>query len=72
MSKNGKLVSKLFHQQTNKAENGAKPHVEDLTEVEIPELNIHEKIINNDGVQSKVQAKRSVSIIFERMKKKAY
>ena len=52
MSKNGKLVSKLIHQQTKNAEKGGEPHVEDLTEVDIPELNIHEQIINNDGINA--------------------
>jgi hypothetical protein len=35
VSKNGNLVSKLVHQQTKNAEKGGKPHVEDLTEVDI-------------------------------------
>ena len=64
VSKNGKLVSKLVHQHTNNAENGRMPHVEDLTEVDIPELNIHEQIINNDGIERKMKAKRNVSQTF--------
>ena len=64
VSKNGKLVSKLVHQHTNNAEKGRKPHVEDLTEVDIPELNIHEQIINNDGIERKMKAKRNVSQTF--------
>ena len=61
VSKNGKLVWKLMHQQTKNGQNGEKPHVEDLTEVDIPDLNIHEKIINNDGIERKFQEKRNVS-----------
>ena len=64
VSKNGKLVSKLVHQQTKNAEEGGKPHVEDLTEVDIPELDIHEQIMNNDGFVRKIQEKRSVSKLF--------
>ena len=61
VSKNGNLVSKLVHQHTKNSEKGGKPHVEDLTEVDIPELDIHEKIMNNDGFESTIQAKRNVS-----------
>ena len=64
VSKNGNLVSKLVHQQTKNAEKGGKPHVEDLTEVDIPELDIHEKIMNNDGFERKIQVKRNVSKLF--------
>jgi hypothetical protein len=64
VSKNGNLVSKLVHQQTKNAEKGGKPHVEDLTEVDIPELDIHEQIMNNDGFESKIQGKRNVSKVF--------
>ena len=60
-SMNGKLVSKLVHQQTKNAEKGEKPHVEELTEVDIPQLNIREKIINNDGIERRIHAKRNVS-----------
>jgi sortase (surface protein transpeptidase) len=60
VSKNGKLLSKIFHQQRNNAENGQEPHMEDMTEVEIPELDIHQKVINNDGLETQVQAKRNV------------
>ena len=55
VSKNGNLVSKLVHQQTKNAEKGGKPHVEDLTEVDIPELGIHEKILNNNGFERKIK-----------------
>ena len=64
VSKNGNLVSKLVHQQTKNAEKGGKPHVEDPTEVDIPELDIHEQIMNNDGFVRKIQEKRSVSKLF--------
>jgi len=59
VSKNGKLVSKIFHQQRQDADKEGKPHVEELTEVDIPELDIHEKIVNNDGVERDVQTKRN-------------
>ena len=68
VSKNGKLVSKLVHQQTKDAEEGGKPHVEDLTEVDIPELDIHEKVMNNDGYVRNIQEKRSVSKLFGLLK----
>ena len=61
MSNNGKLVSNIFHQEANNAEAGQKPHVEGLTEVDIPELDIHQQIVNNDGVETNVQVKRNVS-----------
>merc|ERR1712106_283732 len=59
VNKNGKLISKIFHQQRNDADQGAKPHVEELTEVDIPELDIHDKIINNDGLEREVKTKRN-------------
>jgi len=60
VNKNGKLVSNILHKQTsNKAENEEKPHFEDITEVDIPELDLHEKIVNNDGVETKVHTKRA-------------
>ena len=61
VSNNGKLVSNIFHQESNNAEAGQKPHVEGLTEVDIPELDIHQKIVNNDGVETNVKVKRNVS-----------
>ena len=63
-SMNGKLVSKLVYQQTKNAEKGEKPHVEDLTEVDIPELDIHEQIMNNDDFERKIQVKRNVSKLY--------
>ena len=36
----------------NNAKYGQKPHVEDMTEVDIPELDIHEQIVNNNGVET--------------------
>jgi hypothetical protein len=36
----------------NNAEYGQKPHVEDMTTVDIPELDVHEKIVNNNGVET--------------------
>ena len=41
VSKNVKLVSNVVHQQTNNSEKEGKPHNKDLTEVDIPEFNIH-------------------------------
>ena len=61
VNKNGKLVSNVFHQQRQDADKEDRPHVEELTEVDIPELNIHEKIVNNDGVQGELKPKRTVS-----------
>ena len=61
VNKNGKLVSNIFHQQRQDADKEDRPHVEELTEVDIPELNIHEKIVNNDGVQGELKPKRTVS-----------
>ena len=59
VNKNGKLVSNILHKQTsNKAENEENPHFEDITEVDIPGLDLHEKIVNNDGVETKVHTKR--------------
>ena len=54
----------LVHQQTKNAEKGGKPHVEDLTEVDIPELDIHEQIMNNDDFERKIQVKRNVSKLY--------
>jgi len=59
VNKNGKLVSNIFHQQRQDSDKEERPHVEELTEVDIPELNIHEKIVNNDGVQEEVKPKRN-------------
>ena len=64
VSKNGNLVSKLVHQHTQNSEKGGKPYVEDLTEVDIPELDIHEKIMNNDGFERKIQVKRNVRKLY--------
>ena len=38
--------------------------MEDRTEVDIPELDIHEQIMNNDGFVRKNKEKRSVSKLF--------
>ena len=61
MSKNGKLVSNIFHEENNKAKAGEKPHIEDLTEIFVPDLNIHQRIVNNDGIKQISQIKRNVS-----------
>ena len=47
----------------NNAKYGQKPHVEDMTEVDIPELDIPEQIVNNNGVETAVQARQRVSKI---------
>jgi polyhydroxyalkanoate synthesis regulator phasin len=61
VSQNGKLVSKILHQQRQDAGKEGKPHMEELTEVDIPQLNIHEKIVNNDGIESEVKSKRNAA-----------
>jgi len=59
VSKNGILQSKLFHQAKQEAKAGAKPHTEELTEIDVPEENIHERIVNNDGIEMVTPVKRN-------------
>jgi len=59
VSENGKLVSNIFHQEKNHAKAGHEPHVEALTELDIPELDIHGKVLNKDGVTTTLKKKRN-------------
>ena len=61
VSENGKLMSKISHQEKQEAEAGGKPHIEELTEIDVPEENIHEQIVNDDGDETVAKVKRDVS-----------
>ena len=61
VSNNGKLVSNVFHEENKKVKAGQNPHIEDLTEIFVPGLNIHQRIVNNDGIKQISQIKRNVS-----------
>ena len=59
MSKNGELLSKVYQQEKSDGKLGHKPHVEKLTKLDIPKLNIHQQYVD-DNEQSLRAVKRSV------------
>ena len=61
MSKNGEVISNIFHEQKHEAKAGEKPHFEELTEIDVPGENIHEQIANIDGMETVSKVKRNVS-----------
>ena len=55
-------MSKVAHQEKHEAKAGGKPHFEELTEIDVPEENIHEQIVNDDGIERVSKVKRDVSM----------
>merc|ERR1712121_33744 len=49
VSRDGHLLTKILHQGENEAASGGPVHSRGVTEVEVPALNIHDRIINKDG-----------------------
>ena len=43
VSKNGKLISKIFQQENANAGKGEAPHFQKLTKIDIPDLDIHQQ-----------------------------
>ena len=61
MSKNGEVISNIFHEQEHEVKPGEKTQFEELTEINVPGENIHEQIANNDGMETVSKVKRNVS-----------
>lgn len=49
VSRDGQLVSKMLHQGNSVSSEGSPAHSKGFTEIEVPALNIHDRIINKDG-----------------------
>ncbi|XP_023346918.1 uncharacterized protein LOC111715782 [Eurytemora carolleeae] len=49
VSENGKILSSFRHYGLGSAEPGQKPHVQAVNELDIPALNLHKKVLENDG-----------------------
>jgi len=49
VSRNGELVSALLHQGEREQSQGGIPHHKDITELQVPGLNLHQRVFNNDG-----------------------
>ena len=66
VSKNGKLISRVFKQENAKAGNGETPHFQKLTKINIPDLDIHQQFFDDgeeeeEGAARVNQVKRNVS-----------
>merc|ERR1719192_2474253 len=48
VSKNGKLISKVFQQENAHAGSGEAPHFKKLTKIDIPDLNIHQQFFDEE------------------------
>jgi len=57
VSKNGKLISRVFKQENAKAGNGETPHFQKLTKIDIPDLDIHQQFFD-DGEEEEEGAAR--------------
>lgn len=55
VSENGKILSSFRHYGLGSAEPGQKPHVQAVNELDIPALNLHKKVLENDGELYPVQ-----------------
>jgi len=56
VSKNGKLLSKVYQQEKESAKSGQKPHFQKLTKIDIPELDIHQQFVDEDEEEETVRA----------------
>jgi len=65
VSRNGELVEKFMHQGESSGKEGGPTHSHGLTEIEVPQLNIHDRVVNKDGqVQTfKLPTKRNAPAI---------
>ena len=66
VSKNGKLISKIFQQENANAGKGEAPHFQKLTKIDIPDLDIHQQFFDDgeeeeEGAARVNQVKRNVS-----------
>jgi len=63
VSKNGELLSKISQEEKGNAKAGHKPHVEKLTKVDIPQLNLHEQFMEHGGQEARPNfVKRNVGL----------
>ena len=65
VSKNGKLISKVFQQENANAGKGEAPHFQELTKIDIPDLDIHQQFFDDgeeeDGAMTRANhVKRNV------------
>ena len=51
VSKNGKLISKVFQQEHGAAGRGQTPHFQKLTKIDLPELDVHQQFFD-DGEEA--------------------
>jgi len=60
VSKNGEMMSKVFQQEKSDGKLGHKPHVEKMTQVDIPKLNIHQQFVDNNELDESEDSVRTV------------
>jgi len=65
VSRNGELVEKFMHQGESRAKAGGPTHTHGVTEIEVPQLNLHNRVVDKDGqVQTyKLPTKRNAPTI---------
>jgi len=54
VSRNGELVRKLLHTGETEQSKGGTPHSKGMTELQVPALNIHQRLYDNDGQLQRV------------------
>jgi len=59
VSRDGRLVSKVLHRGDAESSEGGPAHSKGFTEIEVPALNIHDRIINKDGQVKTVSVPQS-------------
>jgi len=56
VSKNGNIVGSISRSLDSRASPGERPHTSSLTELEVPSLGIHQRVLNKDEEQEKITA----------------
>ena len=57
------MVSKISQEEKGNAKAGHKPHVEKLTKVDIPQLNLHQQFLDHGGQEARTNfVKRNVGL----------